>query len=119
MRTCDGGIYIQYVWLTPQQVGRFLNDVQRLGFCQPALAIEMVLEEGDVRFGGVFRREELSIRWGMHGWSLNLNWPVVRLGHGKYNQSQNSMSVCQLDLRLMQNTNIFDDPLLSGDCTTD
>jgi hypothetical protein len=81
-RACDRRIQLQQVRLCPDDLGALLEDVECLVLGEPALAIEVVLEEGNVGLGRILAREELFVRRDLHCRCLYLcdacaNEPIV------------------------------------------
>jgi len=68
----DGGVHLQQVWLRLEDFGALLEDPQCLLLGQAALAVKVLLEELDVGFCAVMRREELLVGGRVEGRRLDV-----------------------------------------------
>ena len=65
---CDWGVDVEQIGLGVQNLGGFLDDVQRVFLLDPPLPVEMVLEIGDVWHAHFRSGKELLVRRDVCGW---------------------------------------------------
>ena len=68
----DWRIHLEQVWLLGENLASLVDDVDGLLLGEASLAVEVLLQEGEIWLGWIDLGEELLVGWYAHGWCLDI-----------------------------------------------